>query len=190
MVFSRSNWTPPSITLNINGINIDQVDKFNFLGLTISQDLSWKSHVCVISSKLSKTLGVMCRIKSFVPSYILTQIYFTMFHSHLNFQILAWGHEGSDLFLLQKRALRIINNEHFLAHTDPLFKARSILKFDDMYILAMLKFYHRYSNGLLPEYFNIMQFDKNSDMHDHNTRHANDFRTPSSQHRYGEKNYS
>ena len=82
--------------------------------------------------------------------------------------------------------MRLIHCSRYLAHTDPLFKARRILKIEDMYILSHLKFYHRLVNYCLPDYFYKMNLPRNSDMHDHDTRHRLDFRTPLRGHKFGE----
>ena len=51
------------------------------------------------------------------------------------------------MFLLQKRAVRLICGESFLAHTDPLFFQTGILKFHDIYRLnvALYMFEARHS---------------------------------------------
>ena len=58
--------------------------------------------------------------------------------------MLAWG-KTSQVTLnpfntLQKKNIRILSNSDYLAHTTPLFKSLSILKFDDIYTLHSLVF--------------------------------------------------
>ena len=70
---------------------------------------------------------------------------------HLNYGILCWGHKTKKTFLLQKKALRLITNSKYNAHTDPIFKKQSLLKLHDIYNLEILKFsynknYSIYSN--------------------------------------------
>ena len=103
-------------------------------------------------------------------------LYFSLVHSHLIYQNLVWGYDYERLFQLQKRAIRIISGEHFLAHTSPLFKMHNILKLPDIHCLNQLKFYWRYLHQELPEFFYSIPFPRNSDMHDHDTRHKDDFR--------------
>ena len=54
-------------TLSINGINIERVADFNFLGIQLSEDLKWSNHQNNISLKLTKTVGVLNRLK-YVPT--------------------------------------------------------------------------------------------------------------------------
>ena len=49
---------------------------------------------------------------------------------------------------LQKRAIRLIINSSYFAHTTPLIKVQDIFK------LRLLKFYNKLFSGLLPPYFN------------------------------------
>ena len=65
--------------------------------------------------------------------------------------------ENHSLHLLQKKALRIITNSDYLAHTEPLCKRLRILKISDMFSVALWKFYYKLMNNKLPEYFSFMK---------------------------------
>ena len=47
----------PDITLA--NIPIERVEHFDFLGLTISETLSWLPHISKISIKISKAVGIL-----------------------------------------------------------------------------------------------------------------------------------
>ena len=53
--------------LIINDAVIERVREFNFLGLTINESLNWSSHCSKIANKISRTLGVMNRLKRYLP---------------------------------------------------------------------------------------------------------------------------
>ena len=53
--------------LEINNEKIECVPEFNFLGIMLDEFLSWKSHVKKVSSKISRTLGVIKRVRSILP---------------------------------------------------------------------------------------------------------------------------
>ena len=73
------------------------------------------------------------------PKSTLKQVYFSIIQSHLNYVICTYAGTYAThlnrLLLLQKRAIRIINNESYLAHTNSLFQSNKILKIQDMYKL-------------------------------------------------------
>ncbi len=56
----------------------------------------------------------------------------------------------SDLFKLQKSAIRIITNSKFNAHTEPLFKKSGILPLPDLVTFLKLQFMHRFTQNFLP----------------------------------------
>ena len=160
--FNVENQIP---NLKICGTTIERVNEFSFLGIIINENLTWKSHIRHISKKISQTVGVMNRIKSFVPKICLKHIYQSLIHSHLNYGILIWGFDIEKLKTLQKKAIRLLSKSHYLAHTEPLFKNENILKIDDIFKLHCYKFYYNFMNNLLPSpiqsLFHINQTNNN-----------------------------
>ena len=55
---------------------------------------------------------------------------------HFNYCHLVWScniHEEHMIHLLQKKALRIITNSYFIAHSEPLCKRLRVVKVIDMF---------------------------------------------------------
>ena len=96
----------------------------------------------------------MNRLKYIYPTYILQTLYNTLIVPHLNYCLIIWGLNSSRILLMQKKAMRIISNSWYRAHTEPIFNYLNILKIDDLYWLIALKFYFKLENKLLPTYFN------------------------------------
>ena len=157
----------------INNMDIKQVESFNFLGITLNENLTWKTHTDMVSSKIARYLGIMKKLKTFIPPYILKSIYNSLILPHLSYGILAWSFCPSRLVNLQKRAIRLISNSKYNAHSEPLFKSLSILKLEDLFKFNILKFYYKYKNNQLPEYFNTLNFIPRSYVHSYNTRRKN-----------------
>ena len=111
-----------------------------FLGVMVDEKLKFKEHVDLISTKISKSTGIIYKLaKLKMPFKVLKQLYYNLIYSHLNYNVCCYASTYSThlnkLFLLQKRVIRIINNASFLAHTDPLFFSNGILKVHDIYKL-------------------------------------------------------
>ena len=179
MVFRFSqtqNGALPKLDLKMDGVIIEKVKTFKFLGITISETLSWKPHLDITAKKISKVTGVMNRIKHQVNSSILLTIYNSLILSHLHYGILCWGFHGNKLFKLQKKAVRIIGKEKYNAHTDPIFKRLKILKIEDIFKVQCLKFYFKLANKTLPSYF-LSNFTliRGGDLHQYHLR-SNDYR--------------
>ncbi len=102
---------------------IDRVPEFNFLGLIIQENLSWKNHCDKISNSISKSIGILNRLKHILPQDIKLTLYNSMVISHLNYCILAWGYEHNRVNKLQKKVLRIIS----LMHIQNLYLTRTFL---------------------------------------------------------------
>ena len=140
--------------LFINNSEIERVDSFNFLGLQLNHNLNWTKHINYISLKMSKIIGIIYKLKSVFPTAILRSIYNTLLLPHMSYCILSWGSQIDKIRLLQKKAIRNVTKSAYTAHTEPLHKEYNILKVQDMYQLAILKFYCKLVNNNLPQYFN------------------------------------
>jgi hypothetical protein len=140
-----------------NGIKIEYVESFNFLGLTLNNCLSWKNHIEMISLKISRTIGILNKLKHYFPQRILQTIYNTLLVPRFNYCLLTWGSDTSKINMLQKRALRVITCSNYIDHTEPICKNLKLLKIGDMYTLRILKFYYDMANGRLPDYFANLQ---------------------------------
>ena len=52
MIFQMPQKKVPQLSFNIDGLQIDQVYEFNFLGLIIDANLNWKAHLNAIGTVL------------------------------------------------------------------------------------------------------------------------------------------
>ena len=130
-----------SLKYDENPISI--MNKGKFLGLTIDDKLSFKEHSRVVSHKLSKTIGIFCELRHYLTEKQLINLYYSLIYPHLTYCNTIWG--GccttfiNDILLLQKKIIRIITQQSYLAHTNPLFYQTGILKIHDIhdYLLAI-----------------------------------------------------
>ena len=60
---------------------------------------------------------------------------------------------GAQKLKVQKRALRIISDNKFNAHTEPICRAERLLKVKEIYRLGIYKIYYKLINNHLPHYF-------------------------------------
>ncbi len=58
MLVSRKR-NPPVLSLQVNGTNIQQVSSFKYLGVTITEDLSWTAHIDDICRRSRQLLGFL-----------------------------------------------------------------------------------------------------------------------------------
>ena len=112
-----------NVKINFIGENDESI---TFLGLHLDEHLTWTKHIAAITSKISKSLFVINRVKYVLPHSALKTLYFSLVQSHLQYGIQALATTISKLTVLQKRAIRIINQINYRGHTDPLFKSERI----------------------------------------------------------------
>ena len=164
--------------VSLNNQTITQIgeqnkdDAIKFLGIYIDRHVTWKKHINIICSKISKATFVINRVKHFLPHCALKYLYYTLIHSHMTYGIQAWGNSTSitKLGVLQKRVIRIINKKRHRSHTDPIFKSESILKISDLYKLHVSLFMFDLQNGSLPISFKT--YIQQSETATHNTMYT------------------
>ena len=100
---------------------------------------------------------------------------------YLSYNILVWGNASAshihDLFVLQKRAVRIITNSSYISHTAGSFKTLCILPVFELYEYHLGIFMYKYLHNKLPNSFDNY-FNYNNDYHSYNTRSSGLLRQP------------
>ena len=92
-MFSNKNKIINTESLNvlIDNIVIDQVHNTKFLGVIIHSNLTWHDHIKAISSKVSKSIGILLRIRKNVPNDVLLTLYHTLIEPHFSCCNIIWG---------------------------------------------------------------------------------------------------
>jgi len=103
----------------LDGCKLTRVSDAKFLGITLDENLTWKSHINAISKTCSRNLGVLNKLKHVLPKTSLYQLYCTLILPYLSYGILLWGSANKEnlnrIFKLQKRALRRVGGGRDLA---------------------------------------------------------------------------
>ena len=183
-----SNLSTHNLEIFIDNNQIEQVKTVKFLGVFIDEDMKWKSHVNNILSNVSKSIGVMSKLRDLLQDHILLLLYNTLVLPHLNYCIVLWGCCNKTLLerlhKLQKRAVRLITKSSYFAHSKPLFVKLKVLPIFQLYEYNLGIFMFLFHKKLLPDLFNSL-FIKNSDVHNYNTRIKSQIRVE-----YGRYNFS
>ena len=167
-----------NINITIDSHTLYKCNNVNFLGIHIDKYLQWNTHIEYVNKKVSKCVGILNKLKYYVPLSALVTLYNSLILPYLSYCVPVWGNcnqsKMNSLIKLQKKSVRICTGSQYLDHTAPLFKKLNILVFDDLYSYhtALLGFY--YFQNLLP--FQISQmFCINCNVHRYNTRNSNFF---------------
>ena len=158
MIFSKPNSVPELRLMNEPIIRVHEGSKqeksFKLVGVHIDDTVSWHHHIDHIRKKVNTALGMLKRSKNVIPTGVKKMIYNSLIMSHLSYCISIWGNAKSKLLdplvKAQKRALRVVNNEHWLKHCDPLFAKLESVKLNDLYKITCGKLVVKFLQNSLP----------------------------------------
>ena len=140
------------VILHINGQKLEQVKCIRYLGVYIDCNLTWKNHIQYISKKIKRSVGILSKIRHYVPLAILSQLYYTLIFPYLSYAATTWGNTYlttlKPLTIHQKKAVRLICFAEFNEHSSPLFFKLGILKLSDVIFLQNALFMHDYHTEL------------------------------------------
>ena len=98
-------------------------------------------------------ISILHKLKYIFPKDISLTIYTSLILPHLNYGLLLWGVHLQDISVLQKKAIRVVTNNTYKSHTEPISKEYGLLNVNDMFLLNKLKFLHKLYHNNLPVYF-------------------------------------
>ena len=170
LFLSWQNLAKSSIfSTQLYGKTLERVDKFSYLGV-LDENLSWKDHVEYVSSKVSRRLGLLSRIRSCLTLEASKQVSTSLVQPLFDYADVAWGKisEGccKELERLQNRAARIIlgkntSNDNFCVQNWLNLASRTKMH-RCIQVFKCL-------NNLAPKY--LTQYStRNADLHDHVTQ--------------------
>ena len=167
------------ITLKIQKKTISEKKHVKYLGIMIDSGLIWQEHIDTITQKISRSIGLLYKIRAFINQKTIIMLYYSLIFSHLNYAIEIWGSAHNiylnRILILQKRAVRMISYcdnhlDDFSFHSsDPLFYKLNIHKVQDVFILRIAKFIFNCLIKTTPVNFHSW-FTLTTEIHRHNTR--------------------
>jgi len=111
--------------------------------------------------------------RHFADIKILRLIYFSLFHSHLQYCIIDWGRAYETVIrpvqVLQNRIVKYMTFSNRTLSASNIFKLLKILKVSDLYQLNLEKFMYKYNADILLSSFDNF-FSKLYNIYDHGTR--------------------
>ena len=135
----RNQDIPPILT---NGDELDTSASFTQLGLSLSFNLTWKTHIHSLVKHASRKLCFLARARKFFSSSHLLTIYKLRIHPSLEYCSHVWGGAPkSTLCLLDKvqsKAIYLINNPNLTKSLQPLSSRR---------LVGDLSLFYRYFHG-------------------------------------------
>ena len=182
VIFHPKNKPKVPVTILINKEAIDEEYVVKYLGVLVDSQLTFKFHIDELKKKVSRAIGVLYKLKPFVPPSILINVYYSIIYPFLLYGVLIWGNADKTLLkpihILQKKFVRMATfNDSFptllgpLVHTPPLFHKLGLLTIFEIFELQLGKIVYESINGIGPVN-KVVILNFVSEIHGHNTRQA------------------
>ena len=105
------------VGIRIKGRVIRRANSTKYLGTILDECLKWDKHVSYISSKILRNIGVIKRVRIFLPKETLDTLYKTLVEPHFRYCNIVWGRcnqtQLNKLQQLQNRAARAVAKVRF-----------------------------------------------------------------------------
>ena len=132
----------------------------------IDKNLSWKIHIDNVAAKLSKTVGLIAKLRHFAPQHTLLNIYRALILPYLSYGLIVWGQASK---IHQKKVFRFIFFAHRNVHAIPLFIDANILPISFLYFKSVSYLMHDIHTNSAPSKI-VNLFSQISSIHPYNTR--------------------
>ena len=161
----------PLLNIYYNNTLIEMCASSKYLGINLDTKLDFKSHIANIQIKISRSVGILSKLRFLFPSSTL--LYFTLIHPHLLYGLpllgCTFGSYLKKLQSLQNTAIRIISNTSRRSSITKQYHNLGVLKIIDLYTCEVVKLMHQHTMQKLPHCFTSF-FTNISDIHEKNTR--------------------
>lgn len=163
MIFGRSNiiMNPITVKYHVHHCNrspcsshcfdLKLENEFKYLGLTIDSQLTWNAHLINTKKVVISAIRQFYNIRQLCPPSILRNLYHAIVESILMYGISSWGgvyfSHIKDLYIAQKRIVKVIYRRPRLTPTVPLFRELKLLPLRYLYVYKVLKMFFLRSNS-------------------------------------------
>lgn len=177
MVFSRIG-KPIDLGGRIlfSGNSLEQVDLVRYLGFYLDCNMSWKHHSDLVASKVARGLGIIRRLKHFVPGRVMLLLYHAIISPYISYGCVLWASNFFNNFkrvqVLQNKAVRLIGG--YVKETNntvACFRKLKVMDVGQVRDYQAAVFTYQCLHEVCPLVF-LDFFRQNNDLHDYDTRNA------------------
>ena len=143
----------------LDGHILQQVQINLYLGLQISEDLKWTTHITNVAKKANSTLGFLRRNLRFCPKECKKTACISLVRSTMEYRAIVWDPYTSNinnLERIQRRAARFITGDYKTREEGSVTKMLNDLKLENLQLRRTslrLVFLYKVVEGLVPESF-------------------------------------
>ena len=158
MIITNKRVSTKNFYLKINRTALERCSSYKYLGLFFDKDLNWNTHVNYLCKKLSKTCGIISKLRHCIDIETLKIVYYSLGYSYLRYGNIVWGNAAESVLeplkTLQRRIIKIMTFAPFgRVDVEPVFRDLRILGLPEIHFLEKAKFMFKYFKGKLPQTF-------------------------------------
>ena len=147
LLFSNRARPNDSLSIRMNTQEVSFSSSCRFLGVYLDDNLNFANHISHIVNKLSRSTGILYKIRDFLPTQAKLSYYYAFMYPYLSYNIVVWGGTSmvyfNKLIVQQKRIIRILGKVPPRTHTSELFHRFGILKLVDLYKFQVLIYMYK-----------------------------------------------
>lgn len=108
------------ISIYINEHQLARERTFKYLGITFAENLSWSDHLDKILTKVNQRIGLLRRVKAFIPTKARLTVYNALILPLFDYADIIWGDKNNSslmdqLQILQNKAAKTILDVPYLS---------------------------------------------------------------------------
>ena len=173
----RLSYEDRKLEIELKGSTLEQVENVKLLGLELDEQLSFDVHIDSLCKKISKRIGILNRIKAYLPRAERILYYNSLISPLILYCSVIWtsccSHDNiNKIFKLQKRCARIILDAQQRHSTLDLFNISGWVPYNIESDIKRCLIAYKRIMGTCPAYMNEL-LELNNSQHSRNTRGAN-----------------
>ena len=138
----------------LNGETVCSSNSAKYLGITINNQLSFKTYVSNLESKIAWSVGVIAKLRNHLPNNTLLTLYYSLVHSHFLYALPVWAstHKTylTKLQRLLNKALRIISKIRIRDSISQQYYEFKVLKIEDLFTFKIVEIIHKFTHWKTP----------------------------------------
>ena len=151
--------------LKYKNLPLENVSKIKYLGIIFDSSMIWGEHVTYFVGKICRAIGCIRRIKNFLSRKMLTNLYFTMILSYIDYCCTYWGSCAKmykdKIQKLQNKYARLILNADYYTPQSSLLLTLNWQSVEERIKYQYCVFVYKIRNNLVPTYLEPLICERN-----------------------------
>ena len=162
--------------VTINDQPISRVHSISCLGVKLDETLNWEEHIDMVCKKIGTGVGILRRIKPYVPANILISIYNALIQPYFDYCSPLWGvcnktlRDSSQRF--QNRAARIIAGVSYESRSADVLRSLDWENLETRWYSAKATFLYKVLNDSAAPTLKDSFIDRNISQNNYNLRNS------------------